>query len=160
LRSIFDQCRNEDVDLHKAMSGRATRVAPGIEQGGHCALSAMLTVSQLSKSFAGRALFDDVSLQVNRGDLIKSQSRSIDTSSSVLTFLPYGSDNYFSSDEKARRVDRTGRRANGRVQGQFIRSHLEQARAGDRKSRKFMRLAGSVRGGPRDLSQRNGFSTK
>jgi ATP-binding cassette subfamily F protein 3 len=30
----------------------------------------MLTVSQLSKSFAGRALFDDVSLQVNRGDPI------------------------------------------------------------------------------------------
>jgi ABC-type branched-subunit amino acid transport system ATPase component len=33
----------------------------------------MLTVSQLSKSFAGQALFDDVSLQVNRGDLIKFQ---------------------------------------------------------------------------------------
>src|SRR5437899_2590510 len=30
----------------------------------------MLTVSQLSKSFASRALFDDVSLQVNRGDRI------------------------------------------------------------------------------------------
>src|SRR5437867_3462695 len=30
----------------------------------------MLTLSQLSKSFAGRALFDDVSLQVNRGDRI------------------------------------------------------------------------------------------
>jgi ATP-binding cassette subfamily F protein 3 len=30
----------------------------------------MLTVSQLSKSFAGRALFDDVSLQVNRSDRI------------------------------------------------------------------------------------------
>jgi ATPase subunit of ABC transporter with duplicated ATPase domains len=30
----------------------------------------MLTVSQLSKSFAGRALFDDVSLQVSRGDRI------------------------------------------------------------------------------------------
>ncbi len=30
----------------------------------------MLTVSQLSKSFAGRTLFDDVSLQVNRGDRI------------------------------------------------------------------------------------------
>src|SRR5213080_2362879 len=30
----------------------------------------MLTVSQLSKSFAGRALFDDVSFQVNRGDRI------------------------------------------------------------------------------------------
>jgi hypothetical protein len=41
---------------------------------GHCALSAMLTVSQLSKSFASRALFDDVSLQVNRGDRIKFQS--------------------------------------------------------------------------------------
>ena len=40
----------------------------------HCALSAMLTVSQLSKSFAGRALFDDVSLQINRGDRIKFQS--------------------------------------------------------------------------------------
>src|SRR5436305_3926750 len=36
----------------------------------HCALSVMLTVSQLSKSFAGRALFDDASLQVNRGDRI------------------------------------------------------------------------------------------
>src|SRR5947209_4131605 len=30
----------------------------------------MLTVSQLSKSFAGRVLFDDVSLQVNRGERI------------------------------------------------------------------------------------------
>jgi len=30
----------------------------------------MLTVSQLSKSFAGRPLFDDVSFQVNRGDRI------------------------------------------------------------------------------------------
>jgi len=32
--------------------------------------SAMLSVSHLSKSFAGRALFDDVSLQINRGDRI------------------------------------------------------------------------------------------
>jgi ABC-type lipopolysaccharide export system ATPase subunit len=31
----------------------------------------MLIVSQFSKYFAGRALFDDLSLQVNRGDLIK-----------------------------------------------------------------------------------------
>ena len=30
----------------------------------------MLTVSQLSKSFSGRTLFDEVSLQVNRGDRI------------------------------------------------------------------------------------------
>ena len=28
----------------------------------------MLTVAQVSKSFAGRVLFEDVSLQVNRGD--------------------------------------------------------------------------------------------
>src|ERR1051325_1893608 len=42
----------------------------GHRTGGHFALCAMLTVSQLSKSFAGRSLFDDVSLQVNRGDRI------------------------------------------------------------------------------------------
>jgi ATPase subunit of ABC transporter with duplicated ATPase domains len=34
----------------------------------------MLTVSQLSKSFAGRPLFDGVSLQVNRGERIGFQS--------------------------------------------------------------------------------------
>jgi len=47
----------------------------------------------------------------------------------------------------------------GVSQGQFIRSHLEQARSGDRKSKKFMRLAGVVRG-PRDLSTRKGFSKR
>src|SRR5436309_14287893 len=52
------------------MSARTTRVAPGIEQGDTARFPQMLTVSQLSKSFAGRALFDDVSLQVNRGDRI------------------------------------------------------------------------------------------
>ena len=41
---------------------------------GHCALSAMLTVSHLSKSFAGRGALRQVSLQVNRGDLIRYQS--------------------------------------------------------------------------------------
>src|SRR6266853_3205821 len=30
----------------------------------------MLTVSQLGKSFSGRTVFDDVSLQVNRGDRV------------------------------------------------------------------------------------------
>jgi ATP-binding cassette subfamily F protein 3 len=34
------------------------------------ARSPMLTVSQLSKSFSGRRLFDDVSLQVNQGDRV------------------------------------------------------------------------------------------
>ncbi len=48
----------------------------------------------------------------------------------------------------------------GVSQGQFIRLHLEQVRAGDRKSRKFMRLADLIRGSPRDVSQRKGFSTK
>src|SRR6266498_1120131 len=35
--------------------------------------------------------------------------------SSVFTFLPYGSYNYFSSDKKTSGMDRAGRRANGRV---------------------------------------------
>src|SRR5437763_5777701 len=52
------------------MSARTTGVARGIEQGDTARFPAMLTVSQLSKSFDGRALFDDVSLQVNRGDRI------------------------------------------------------------------------------------------
>src|SRR6059058_856987 len=52
------------------MSARTTGVARGIEQGDTARFPQMLTVSQLSKSFAGRALFDDVSLQVNRGDRI------------------------------------------------------------------------------------------
>jgi ABC-type transporter Mla maintaining outer membrane lipid asymmetry ATPase subunit MlaF len=52
---------------------RGYRVASGIEQGALRA-SAMLSVSQLSKSFAGRVLFDDVSLQVNHGDRIGFQT--------------------------------------------------------------------------------------
>src|SRR5205823_4806468 len=52
------------------MSARTTGVARGIEQGDTARFPQMLTVSQLSKSFAGRALLDDVSLQVNRGDRI------------------------------------------------------------------------------------------
>ena len=56
-------------------------------------------------------------------------------------------------------IERTAEQM-GVSQGQFIRSHLEQVRAGDRKSRKFMRLAGLIRGSPRDVSQRKGFSTK
>ena len=48
----------------------------------------------------------------------------------------------------------------GVSQGQFIRSHLEQARAGDRTSKKFVRFAGVIRNGTRDLSTRKGFSKK
>jgi len=48
----------------------------------------------------------------------------------------------------------------GVSQGQFIRSHLEQARECDRTSKKFVRFAGVIRNGPRDLSTRKGFSKK
>jgi hypothetical protein len=48
----------------------------------------------------------------------------------------------------------------GISQGQFIRSHLAEARRLDNKAQKFMRLAGVVRGGSRDVSTRKGFSTK
>src|SRR5437773_1817758 len=97
------------------MSARTTGVARGIEQGDTARFPQMLTVSQLSKSFAGRALFDDVSLQVNRVDLINFSPDPLTVRSSVFTFLPYGSDNYFSSDKKAGRLDRAGGCANGRL---------------------------------------------
>jgi tetratricopeptide (TPR) repeat protein len=48
------------------------RVTCRLHRGGHLAtftaFSQMLTVSQVSKAFGGRTLFEDVSLQVNRGD--------------------------------------------------------------------------------------------
>jgi hypothetical protein len=43
-------------------------------------------------------------------------------------------------------------------QGQLIREQLERARTADRSSKKFMRLAGIIRGGPRDLSTKKGFA--
>ena len=43
----------------------------------------------------------------------------------------------------------------GLSQGEIVRQHLEHARGAD--TRKFMRLAGLVRGA-RDLSTRKGFS--
>jgi hypothetical protein len=45
----------------------------------------------------------------------------------------------------------------GVSQGKLIREHLERARSGDVASKKFMRLAGSVRSA-RNLSTRKGFS--
>jgi hypothetical protein len=47
-------------------------------------------------------------------------------------------------------------RQTGVPQGRIVREQLEQARSRGR-ARRFMRLAGSVRGA-RDLSQRKGFS--
>jgi hypothetical protein len=46
----------------------------------------------------------------------------------------------------------------GISQGQMVREQLERARAADKGTKKFMRLAGSIRGGPRDLSTRKGYS--
>ncbi|MEK7468803.1 MAG: ribbon-helix-helix protein, CopG family [Planctomycetota bacterium] len=45
----------------------------------------------------------------------------------------------------------------GISQGRLVREQLEKARAAG-EQRKFMRLAGIIRGGPRDLSMRKGFS--
>jgi hypothetical protein len=44
----------------------------------------------------------------------------------------------------------------GVPQGKIVRDQLERAKAGD-ASQPYMRLAGAVRG-PKDLSQRKGFS--
>lgn len=53
-------------------------------------------------------------------------------------------------------LEREARRT-GVAQGKIVRDQLEQARAGA-ASQPFMRLAGIVRGGPRDVSARKGFS--
>ena len=45
----------------------------------------------------------------------------------------------------------------GVPQGQLIREQLEKAKA-SAGSRPYMRLAGSIRGLPRDMSRRKGFS--
>ena len=47
-------------------------------------------------------------------------------------------------------------RTTGRPQGSIVRDQLEKARAGDKQV--FLRLAGAISGGPRNLSSRKGFS--
>ncbi len=46
----------------------------------------------------------------------------------------------------------------GIPQGQIIREQLERVRHTDKGAKKFMRLAGSIGGGPRDVSMRKGYS--
>ncbi len=58
--------------------------------------------------------------------------------------------------ELATWIEETSART-GVSQGQLVRQHLEHARSGDRASKNFMRLAGTVRGA-RDLSTRKGFA--
>ena len=47
----------------------------------------------------------------------------------------------------------------GLSQGQIVREQLEKAKSA-KEEKPFMRLAGSIRGLPRDLSRRKGYSTK
>lgn len=61
--------------------------------------------------------------------------------------------------ELAAWLEDTSARA-GLSQGQIVRQHLERARSGDHASKKFMRLAGTVGGGPPNLSTRKGFSKR
>jgi hypothetical protein len=46
----------------------------------------------------------------------------------------------------------------GMSQGQIVREQLERVRRGDKKTKRFMRLAGAIRTGARDLSTRKGFA--
>lgn len=47
----------------------------------------------------------------------------------------------------------------GLSQGQIVREQLEKAKS-VKEEKPFIRLSGSIRGLPRDLSQRKGYSTK
>lgn len=58
--------------------------------------------------------------------------------------------------ELAEWLEREARRT-GMAQGKIVRDQLEKARAAS-ASQPFMRLAGVVRGGPRGISTRKGFS--
>jgi hypothetical protein len=55
-------------------------------------------------------------------------------------------------------LERESRRI-GVSQGKIVREQLERARA-NASSQAFMRLAGIVSGGPRDVSTRKGFSRR
>jgi hypothetical protein len=46
----------------------------------------------------------------------------------------------------------------GISQGQIVREQLERLRRADKGAKKFMRLAGAIRRGARDLSTRKGFA--
>jgi hypothetical protein len=48
----------------------------------------------------------------------------------------------------------------GLSQGRIIREQLERVRQRDNGARSFVRLAGIIRGGPRDVSTRKGYSRK
>jgi hypothetical protein len=60
--------------------------------------------------------------------------------------------------ELAEWLEREARRT-GIPQGKIVRDQLERARSAA-SAQPFMRLAGIVTGGPRDVSSRKGFSRK
>ena len=60
------------------------------------------------------------------------------------------------SEELAAWIEESASRT-GLSQGQVVRQHLERARSTDTGAKKFMRLAGSIKGA-RDLSTRKGFA--
>ncbi len=60
------------------------------------------------------------------------------------------------NEELAEWLERESRRT-GVSQGRIVRDQLERAKA-SASAQSFMRLAGVVRGGPRDVSTRKGFS--
>jgi hypothetical protein len=51
-------------------------------------------------------------------------------------------------------------RGTGISQGQIVREQLERLRHTDKGTKKFMRLAGAVKNGSRNLSTRKGFSKR
>jgi len=60
--------------------------------------------------------------------------------------------------ELAEWLEREARRT-GVARGRIVRDQLERAKA-SASAQSFMRLAGVVHGGPRDVSTRKGFSRK
>jgi predicted DNA-binding protein len=60
------------------------------------------------------------------------------------------------NEELASWLEETASRT-GLSQGQIVRAQLEKAKSAN-ANHSFMRLAGSLRGLPRDLSKRKGFS--
>lgn len=59
--------------------------------------------------------------------------------------------------ELASWLEETAKRS-GVSQGQIVREQLNKAKSSDKVNRSFMRLAGSIRGLPKDLSRRKGYS--
>src|SRR4029077_10842551 len=93
--------------------GKQVTSCAGHRRREHCVLSAMLTVSHFQNlSPAGRSSTTSPSRSIAAIGLNFSPDP-LTVRNSVFTFLPYGSDNYFSSDKKASGMDRAFSCANG-----------------------------------------------